>query len=467
MIKKPLAIILAFFIVFSPVYSYAVLPALAAAAASAGGRVLVGNAIKRVGQAALSKAGMASIAAGVASTAGIKSAIESDGWTIDYGSGGGGAGGSWDAPNGGGVDSEGNIDIEIYKMPPNDGCEIQVSFGTSYLSAPDFYNRFLDNYNSKNSNSRYLQYSGWSEPFDSVIAFYKSPSFDKRSATTEWKSSSGLPIKFRYDRQAKSSGEWNPVNSDPAYNSSVIAYYRCMPYPVNKNYITNNEFNAYLTKNITNNQAGDIIKNIYNYDYSQHPNITINNNTTGGNSLNNDLSVNVDPNADIRVSPRLRLDIESNKVNLDNVNDTNCTKNEAGEYDNCTGEEDPEEETDPDDPNNPSPEEPSPIECDANGFYRKVCDWMDWTKKEHTEPTDTNVDVTDKTSEIVIDDSRISFDDQCPTPKDINITVVGHSFSDALDYQPLCDFFIKLKPFVVGIGGISSALIIAGGVRRG
>lgn len=46
--QKKLAILLAFFIVFAPVYSNAVLPALAASVASTGGRVLVANTIKRL-----------------------------------------------------------------------------------------------------------------------------------------------------------------------------------------------------------------------------------------------------------------------------------------------------------------------------------------------------------------------------------------------------------------------------------
>lgn len=451
--KKPLAIILAFFIVFSPVYSYAVLPALIASAASAAGRVLVGNGVKKVSQTALSRAGMGIVGLCkknplqcVGIGVGILGLLDKDGFTVDIAGEG---------------DTTNNINIEIYKIPPNDTCEVQVSFGTSYLSAPDFYNGFLDNYNSKNENSKYLQYSGWSEPFDSVIAYYKSPSFNKSSATTQWKSSSGLPVKFRYDRQAKSSsGGWNPVSSDPAYNSSVTAYYRCMPYPTNKTYLTENEFYNYLQQNI----SADDIKNIYNYDYSQHPNITINNNSYGGNTINNDLSVSAEP--EFKVSPSLKLDIESNKVNLDNINDENCTKNEAGEYDKCGDTEEPTDPENPD-PDTPVPPEPSPIECDANGFYKKVCDWMNWTQKPHTEPTTTNVVVVDKTSDIVIDDSRIRFNDQCPSPKDINLTVAGHSFSEFLDYQPLCDFFTQLHPFVVGMGGVSTALIIAGGVRRG
>ena len=58
--KKPLAILLAFFIVFAPVYSNAVLPALAASVASAT-RVLVGATIKKVSPAALVNANKAAI----------------------------------------------------------------------------------------------------------------------------------------------------------------------------------------------------------------------------------------------------------------------------------------------------------------------------------------------------------------------------------------------------------------------
>lgn len=463
MSKKPLAIILAFFIVFSPVYSYAVLPALVAAAASSTGRVLVGNTIKRVGQAAISRAGMASMAAGLGYMASTKSAIEQDGWTIDYGSGGGGAGGSWDAP-GKGVDSNGNIDVEIYETVPSDECELQIGFGSKYLSQSAHNAErlaYLTIQNSASTPHNVLSHADNPSVYSAEIARLKQAyaSYD----LPEWRLIGNISLPYVLMKQTQTG--WTVANSK--FMSGDSTHIRCVPYPTNKIYITDNEFNAYLTKNITNNQAGDIIKNIYNYDYSQHPTVTTNNNTTGGSDINNDLSISADP--ELNVTPRLRLDLETKKVNLDNVNDTNCTKTPEGAYDNCTGEPDPEdeEETDPDDPNNPTPEDPPPIECSANGFYQKICDWMDWTKKEHTEPTDTNVDVTDKTSEIVIDDSRISFDDQCPTPKDINITVVGHSFSDALDYQPLCDFFIKLKPFVVGMGGISSALIIAGGVRRG
>ena len=92
---------------------------------------------------------------------------------------------------------------------------------------------------------------------------------------------------------------------------------------------------------------------------------------------------------------------------------------------------------------------------------------MDWTQEEHTPPEDTNVEVMDLTDTLKIDKDRISFNDQCPVPEPVSVTVAGQTSTDELDYQPMCDFFSRLKPFVVSIlGGFGSILMIAGG-RRG
>ena len=148
-------------------------------------------------------------------------------------------------------------------------------------------------------------------------------------------------------------------------------------------------------------------------------------------------------------------------------------------------------------PENPNPEEPNPEEpkecpsgsvkvddvcvkipdsdgdeplfCDSSEFTKKVCDWIDWTQTEHDEPQPDagKVDIKDKAEDLSIDNDRIDFSNQCPAPTPINTSVGGFPVSTELNYQPLCDFFTMLNPFVVGMGGISSALIIAGGARRG
>lgn len=110
-----------------------------------------------------------------------------------------------------------------------------------------------------------------------------------------------------------------------------------------------------------------------------------------------------------------------------------------------------------------------PLFCNQSDFTRKICDWIDWTqeKPDDLKPDAGKVDVIDKSKDLTINENRIDFSNQCPPPTPINLTVMGFGYTEELSYQPMCDFFAMLNPFIVGMGGISSALIIAGGVRRG
>lgn len=153
------------------------------------------------------------------------------------------------------------------------------------------------------------------------------------------------------------------------------------------------------------------------------------------------------------------------------------------ELDNATDITKPDEPTKPEDPDKdcpigttkegdvcikPAPDN-APLFCNQSDFTRKVCDWIDWTQVKHDvpEPDAGKVDVIDKSKDLNIDKNRIDFSNQCPAPTPINSSVGGFPVSTELSYQPLCDFFTMLNPFVIGMGGISSALIIAAGVRRG
>lgn len=121
----------------------------------------------------------------------------------------------------------------------------------------------------------------------------------------------------------------------------------------------------------------------------------------------------------------------------------------------------------PDSEIEPPTEGEEPLFCDSSEFTKKVCDWIDWTQTEHDEPDAGKVDIKDKSEDLSIDNDRIDFSNQCPAPTPIVTSVGGFPVSTELNYQPLCDFFTMLNPFVIGMGGISSALIIAGGARRG
>ena len=450
--KKPLAILLAFFIVFAPVYSNAVLPALAASAASAT-RVLVGATIKKVFPAALANARKAAVGicaknprlCGGAGMGALGLALTADGWNIEITN-----------------TDVNNIDVDIYKIPQGETCITQVSFSASHLSAAVHNQSIINYYESQNTNGwyKYRQTPNYLSPYQAVTDYWLK--YDKSRFTQDWVKY-GQDITVTYDKKTQKGDlsfpdEWQTINTD------VGVYVRCVPWSGgDKIYITNYELNEYITNNTTNNDID--IKDIYNFDFSQY-NINIGGDTYNGTTINNDLSKSDPSEADKKVSPDLKNKLDDKTISLDDVNDQNCTKNEAGEYDKCGDKTDPTDPTDPEEPTDPTDPEPPPIECDANGFYKKVCDWMDWTQKPHDKPDSGNVDIIDKSEGLNIDQNRIDFTNQCPAPTPINTSVGGFPVSTELNYQPLCDFFTMLNPFVIGMGGISSALIIAASGRR-
>ena len=432
--KKPLAILLAFFIVFAPVYSNAVLPALAASAASAT-RVLVANTIKKVSPAALANARKAAVGicaknprlCGGAGMGALGLALTSDGWNIEITN-----------------TDVNNIDVDIYKLQESpDTCQDvwyydHPKYKTNYKSTPDAV--------------------CYSVHEDDVVppSYYPNFNIEKFDKVTV-RTIDSIGVKY-------CSFEYTTLYNLGGYAQIFYPQKTCVvaPNPSNKTYITNYELNQYVTNNTTNNDID--IKDIYNFDFSQY-NINIGGDTYNGTTINNDLSKSDPSEADKKVSPDLKKKLDDKTISLDDVNDQNCTKNEAGEYDKCGDKTDPTDPTDPEEPTDPEPE-PPPIECDANGFYKKVCDWMDWTQKPHDKPDSGNVDIIDKSEGLNIDQNRIDFTNQCPAPTPINTSVGGFPVSTELNYQPLCDFFTMLNPFVIGMGGISSALIIAASGRR-
>lgn len=448
--KKPLAILLAFFIVFAPVYSNAVLPMLVASAASAT-RVLVGQTIKKVSPAALSaasKAGLGICAKNprLCTGAGMGAlglALGADGWNIEITN-----------------NDVNNIDVDIYKLTDGtqDCSEFYICSGTvvdeyctttpaAYWSAkkPSFPAGDITEYQNK----------------PPVYKGFTPPNY-KDNAKKEYLKNGGtvpVSINFSYENRYQE-GQWQTTKS---FLSARAIYVPKTCPSQGKIYISNSDLDYYITNNMTNNDID--IKDIYNFDFSQY-NINIGGDTYNGTTINNDLSKSDPSEADKKVSPDLKKKLDDKTISLDDVNDQNCTKNEAGEYDKCGDKTDPTDPTDPEEPTDPEPE-PPPIECDANGFYKKVCDWMDWTQKPHDTPDSGNVDIIDKSEGLNIDQNRIDFTNQCPAPTPINTSVGGFPVSTELNYQPLCDFFEMLNPFVIGMGGISSALIIAGGARRG
>lgn len=436
--RKILAFILSLVVIFAPVYSYAVLPIIATAA-SAAGRILLGNAVKKPTAIAMRRGfrpciGSIQAAMGCASIGlGIADLLRDEGYTVEEG----------DTINN-------NINIEIYKYSL---CHFEMGFGPDKLQAAEYYSKLLSSYPNSKSVAGELQIM--------IDIEKRAEEVYANKPYSSWRQGTSLKPKIQ---MIKSDGSYYTSSTVPIYH-----YTRCIPHANNKIYISDDELNTIIDQslnNLTIDARKQLYKNIYNYDYSQHPNITINNNSTSGDSINNAIK---NAPKEFEVSVELGDKINNNQVDMDDINDQNCTKNNLGQYDKC-GEPDPDDPDDPDNPDNPDnpePPEPPPIECSANGLYQKICNWMDWTQQPHSPADDGKLDIIDKSDELLIDNDRINFGNQCPAPTPINTSVGGFPVSTELDYQPLCDFFTMLNPFVIGMGGISSALIIAGGARRG
>lgn len=106
--------------------------------------------------------------------------------------------------------------------------------------------------------------------------------------------------------------------------------------------------------------------------------------------------------------------------------------------------------------------------CNETEFNKKMCDMADWFQEKFDKPDeDGKVDIKDLELPS-IDTNKVKFQNQCPapTPLDISISSLMIEFHDELNYQPLCDFMIKLRPFVVGFGYVSGAFIVAGVGRK-
>lgn len=459
--QKRLVIFLAFFIVFAPIYSNAVLPALAASVGSNGGRVLVGQTIKKVAPSALANARKAAVGicakypklcGGGMGALGLS--LTADGWNIEITN-----------------NDVTNIDVDIYKLSESpDSCRIipvysGVDAKCYYADSQQTIIKYSSSYSSVLScessvnvseNPTYIwdtHKSANAAKADTDLKAYISKNSVSLLATLEenevvsYSSSTDL-------HQYKPNSDY-PFKMDDSVGARFYYKKTCGSNPSNKTYITNNELNQYITNNTTNNDID--IKDIYNFDFSQY-NINIGGDTYNGTTINNDLSKSDPSEADKKVSPDLKKKLDDKTISLDDVNDQNCTKNEAGEYDKCGDKTDPTDPTDPEEPTDPEPE-PLPIECDANGFYKKVCDWMDWTQEKPSQSPDNSIDIKEVEAE---NSNKIDMSGECPAPYELNFSVLGYEQNHSISYEPLCGALVLLKPIFVGSGALSGMFILMG-----
>lgn len=465
---KSIIYILSLSLVLAPVQTYAIAPV--AIAGSVAGRVAVqtasGAVVKKLTGGAISGLAHGAVALCITGQISlpfcqrIKQAMANDG--VNYGgSSGSGASGSWE-------------EVEIYRQNTGAGCNLEVAFydgqSKSYFYDVGSY------YDHKLSQLKVaMEESSWGKERN----FRKKESFEQRLSQSYENAKKSLASQQKQQGEQFYTNNWVQFDSSSMYYEYIpknpaswhtwqtyeygyaSIYYRCIKNSGDRNYLTNQEINNYFNQAINDND----ITNIYNYDYAQHNNITINNNTLSGDTINNyknDTEVETQ-----NITNNVVNQIVNNQIDIDDINDRNCTKDTQGRYNNCGANNndnppnDNNSNNDDDNSNggsNPSDENKT---CNSNPFFRRVCDWITWTQQKHEPKTDTKIDI--KTGELpAIKTDKVKFKEQCPAPKQINIKVAGQIFNEEMNYQPLCDFFVQLKPFIVGLGYLSGAFIVAG-----
>ena len=450
-----LAFLLSFSLIAAPVYTYAVLPYAVAVAATAAGRVLAGQTLKKVAPTALGRAGKFCIThprlCGSAITAGgsILAAIIADGYEIEIG----------ETNN----TTNNDIDINIYKIDENlqSVCYVPQSVGDD-----------LSKVRKTKQAACQTMVGHLSRSSNGYTYLTKGVEWDTRRHRCIGHGELYHNGVFQFN----SSGQIDIKETD-------------CPSHVNKIYLTDVEMAQYIYNY---GDENDIL-NIYNYDYSQHPNITINGDTYTGDTINNNIK-NDSEGPVIKVSPKLVVKIKGKEVNIDDVNDDNCSKDTDGTYDDCFKKPD-----DPDDPDKPfecpagthlvnarecapdddktcpvdyelsggvcikKPEEGEvePWVCSTSDLTRKFCNWMDWTKKESAKPVNTKVDIK-KEDDPEIDENLISLSQSCPANISFNVSLMGKSYSFEFDNKPACDIATMIKPFVIAAGSIAAIYTYAG-----
>lgn len=103
------------------------------------------------------------------------------------------------------------------------------------------------------------------------------------------------------------------------------------------------------------------------------------------------------------------------------------------------------------------------IKCNSSEFHKKVCDFIDWYQDDDLNTDDdTKVKVKDLSDDLSIDDDRIKFGRSCPTGPVVSISFKMVNINYQISYEGLCQAFEKMRPFVIGIGGLVSVMIIGG-----
>ena len=106
-------------------------------------------------------------------------------------------------------------------------------------------------------------------------------------------------------------------------------------------------------------------------------------------------------------------------------------------------------------------DEDKTINCDATGFHKKVCDFIDWYQDDDLDDN-TKIDVKDDAPEPT--NANIDFKATCPPPYEVNISLYGIDINfTLLDTPEVCSFLHAwIKPIMLVIAPLQAIYILGG-----
>lgn len=446
---------LSFFLAFSPSLSYAFAPI--AIVGSTAGRIAVqtgtGSVIKKVAPNSMSqlmKNALAMCKANVLAMATcakiLKDMEEEDVHIVNN------------------TTNNNKIEVEVYRTTR--GCVPYVRWKyqpfASWMAHGDYHYADFDSAIShiESTGSRYIgkgdvTLTNAKLKLEQLKQFFKGKVFEK---STDW-------VDFVHDV----SGDDYYVSGSNYARISLNPQYRVLcGNNDDKNYLDDEEIAEYFRRHATD----DDITNIYNYDYSQHKNITVNNRTEQGDTINNYKNDFDDDEKEKRVSERAteKIKKKDKDYDIDDINDENCDKNDKGEYDKCgkdrdkKDDDDEGEKKDDEEKDKKEDDEDDLISCKTSDFHKKICKFIDDMDEflDDTEDTDTRLKKSDDDEKPV--STKISFGGGCPPNTVININYLGISKNIVLfDSVRFCEFLDDfVKPSVVVISSLWAVYILRG-----
>lgn len=488
---------LSFLLVVAPMHAYAVLPILPAIVGHATGEIAVGTSkavIKKMSNETKKDLVKSATAICSKSTAlasfcgGVVSAVVGNSLEVEVNN----------------VNNNNDIDVNIYKKKSNKCNEYQTYITSQQLVEQHSRLKnggsvaYLSEYFISESQIEQAVRDLYSKPYKKSYGFSGNMTFYKDSALqalSNYKASNSL------DKYDVGNGEFKTVSAFKAevsphnFNDKPILkhdYYYVLVV-IGSSCNSKNEITEQDIDNIFNSLSDDDITNIYNYDYSQHNVITVNNNTTTGNNINNSKN-NFDENytnKELSENATNKMKNGDKDYTIDKINDKNCSKNDKGEYDKCGKDKDKTDEDieckenevlingecrerKGDEQDNQDEqiilfckENPElcrkifEIEDNTDDLEEQLRDILDWADDEAEAPTDTEVDIEDLETEKISGD-KVDFKQACPDGIGFSYSIFRYSYTTEFNVKPLCDYAKGINFYMQGSALLASIYIIVG-----